>query len=64
MIVYLTLEVGLEAAIPYAGGLGILAVDTVRSAADLRRPVVPVSLLHRKGYFLQSLRRGRPSNAQ
>lgn len=56
MIAYFTMEIGLEAAVPtYAGGLGILAGDTVRSAADLRLPMVAVSLLHRKGYFHQRL---------
>jgi starch phosphorylase len=56
MIAYFTMEIGLEAAMPtYAGGLGILAGDIVRSAADLRLPMVAVSLLHRKGYFHQRL---------
>jgi starch phosphorylase len=56
MIAYFTMEIGLEAPMPtYAGGLGILAGDTVRSAADLRLPMVAVSLLHRKGYFHQRL---------
>ena len=63
MIAYFTMEIGLEPAMPtYAGGLGILAGDTVRSAADLRLPMVAVSLLHRKGYFHQRLNRhGRQS---
>ncbi len=39
----------------YSGGLGVLAGDTVRSAADLRVPLVAVTLLHRKGYFSQRL---------
>jgi glucan phosphorylase len=34
-------------------GLGILAGDTLRSAADLRLPMVGVTLLHRKGYGFQ-----------
>jgi starch phosphorylase len=56
MIAYFTMEIGLEAAVPtYAGGLGILAGDTIRSAADLELPMVVVSLLHRKGYFHQRL---------
>ena len=37
------------------GGLGILAGDTVRSAADLGIPMIVVTLLHRKGYFRQKL---------
>ncbi len=39
----------------YSGGLGVLAGDTVRAAADLRLPMVAVSLLYRKGYFSQRL---------
>lgn len=55
-IAYFTMEIGLTEATPtYAGGLGILAGDTVRSAADLGIPMVAVTLLHRKGYFRQHL---------
>jgi len=39
----------------YSGGLGVLAGDTIRAAADLRLPMVAVSLLYRKGYFSQRL---------
>jgi len=39
----------------YSGGLGVLAGDTIRAAADLRLPMVAVSLLYRKGYFTQLL---------
>lgn len=39
----------------YSGGLGVLAGDTIRAAADLRLPMVAVSLLYRKGYFTQRL---------
>ena len=50
------MEVGLDSAIPtYSGGLGMLAGDTVRSAADLGVPMVAVALLHRRGYFFQRL---------
>jgi starch phosphorylase len=50
------MEIGLDVEVPtYAGGLGILAGDTVRSAADLRVPLVAVTLLHRRGYFTQKL---------
>ena len=53
---YFSMEVGLEESIPtYSGGLGVLAGDTVRSAADMGVPLVAVSLLHRKGYFRQKL---------
>ena len=50
------MEIGLEEGIPtYSGGLGMLAGDTIRSAADLDLPMVAVSLLHRRGYFRQRL---------
>ena len=39
----------------YSGGLGVLAGDTIRAAADLRLPMVAISLLYRKGYFTQHL---------
>jgi starch phosphorylase len=55
-IAYYSMEIGLEPGLPtYAGGLGILAGDTIRSAADLRVPLVAITLLHRKGYFYQRL---------
>ncbi len=53
-IAYFCMEMGLESDIPtYAGGLGILAGDMMKSCADLDVPVVGVSLLYRKGYFKQ-----------
>jgi starch phosphorylase len=55
-IAYFSMEIGLEAGMPtYSGGLGVLAGDTIRSAADLRIPMAAVTLLHRKGYFYQRL---------
>jgi starch phosphorylase len=42
----------------YSGGLGVLAGDTLKSAADLRVPVAGVSLLSREGYFRQELDNG------
>ena len=55
-VAYFSMEIGLEAALPtYSGGLGVLAGDTLRAAADLEVPMVAVSLLHRKGYFRQKL---------
>lgn len=51
---YFSMEIGLQSGMPtYAGGLGVLAGDTIRSAADLDVPMVAVSLLHRRGYFFQ-----------
>jgi len=50
------MEIALENAMPsYSGGLGVLAGDTIRAAADVRLPMVAVSLLYRKGYFHQRL---------
>ncbi len=55
-IAYFTMEIGLSSEIPtYSGGLGVLAGDTIKSAADLKLPMVAVTLLYRKGYFIQSL---------
>src|SRR6266852_2599648 len=55
-IAYFSMEIALENAMPsYSGGLGVLAGDTIRAAADLRLPMVAVSLLYRKGYFAQHL---------
>jgi starch phosphorylase len=55
-IAYFSMEIGLEAGMPtYSGGLGVLAGDTIRAAADLKIPLVAVTLLHRKGYFYQRL---------
>ncbi|PYV52499.1 MAG: alpha-glucan family phosphorylase, partial [Acidobacteria bacterium] len=56
LIAYFSMEIALENAMPtYSGGLGVLAGDTIRAAADLRLPMVAVSLLYRKGYFTQRL---------
>lgn len=55
-VAYFTMEVGLEPSLPtYSGGLGVLAGDTLKAAADLGLPMVGVTLLHRHGYFLQRL---------
>lgn len=55
-IAYFSMEVGLDVGIPtYSGGLGVLAGDTIRAAADLAIPLIAVTLLHRKGYFHQKL---------
>lgn len=56
LVAYFSMEIGLDPAMPtYAGGLGVLAGDTIRSAADLEIPMVAVTLLHRRGYFYQRL---------
>jgi starch phosphorylase len=50
------MEIGFQTDIPtYSGGLGVLAGDTLKSAADLGLPVVAMSLLYNKGYFRQHL---------
>lgn len=50
------MEIGIKPEIPtYSGGLGVLAGDTVSSAADLEVPMLAVTLLNRKGYFNQHL---------
>jgi starch phosphorylase len=55
-IAYFSMEIGFRNDIPtYSGGLGVLAGDTIRSAADLGLPMVAVTLVHRKGYFRQEL---------
>lgn len=55
-VAYFSMEIGLDASVPtYAGGLGILAGDTIRAAADLGIAMVGVTLVHRHGYFDQRL---------
>ena len=55
-IAYFSMEIGLESNLPtYSGGLGVLAGDTLRSAADLGLPVAGVTLVYRQGYFRQHL---------
>lgn len=55
-IAYFSMEIGMSSDIPtYSGGLGILAGDTIKSAADLKVPMVGLTLVHRKGYFRQHL---------
>jgi len=55
-IAYYSMEIGLRSDMPtYSGGLGVLAGDTIKSAADLKLPMVGVSILTKKGYFKQEL---------
>jgi starch phosphorylase len=55
-VAYFSMEIGIDEKIcTFSGGLGILAGDTIRSAADLKVPMVAVTLLYRKGYFRQKL---------
>ena len=54
-VAYLSMEIGIKESLPtYSGGLGILAGDILKSAADLGVPMVGLTLLYRKGYFEQS----------
>ena len=56
LVAYFSMEIALENEMPsYSGGLGVLAGDTIRAAADIRLPMVAISLLYRKGYFRQRL---------
>lgn len=53
-VAYFSMEFGLGSALPiYAGGLGILAGDVLKSASDLDIPVVGIGLLYQEGYFRQ-----------
>ncbi|MGN2243249.1 alpha-glucan family phosphorylase [Frateuria sp. GZRR33] len=54
-IAYFSMEIALEPRMhTYAGGLGVLAGDTARAAADLELPMVFVTLVSRQGYLRQS----------
>jgi len=58
-IAYFSMDIAVDSKIPtYSGGLGVLAGDMLRSAADLTIPMVAISLVHRKGYFDQRLDAG------
>ena len=53
-VAYFSMEFGLGAALPlYAGGLGVLAGDYLKTASDLGLPAVGVGLLYQQGYFRQ-----------
>src|SRR3972149_535231 len=55
-VAYFSMEIALRSEIQtYAGGLGVLAGDTMRSATDLELPMVAVSLVSRAGYFRQEI---------
>lgn len=56
VVAYLSMEIAVASDIKtYAGGLGILAGDILRSAADLKFPMVGMTLLNRQGYFQQKI---------
>ncbi|MCW4046306.1 MAG: alpha-glucan family phosphorylase [Candidatus Bathyarchaeota archaeon] len=55
-IAYFSMEIGVDSNIPtYSGGLGVLAGDVIRSGADLRLPLIAVTLLSKKGYLRQKI---------
>lgn len=55
-VAYFSMEVGLCREIPtYSGGLGILAGDILKSAADLGVPMVGITMIYQKGYFAQKM---------
>jgi starch phosphorylase len=56
-VAYFCMEYGLHESMPlYAGGLGILAADHVKSGSDLGIPLTAIGILWRKGYYRQELR--------
>jgi starch phosphorylase len=58
-IAYFCMEFGIHESLPiYSGGLGMLAGDHIRSAADLGIDLVAVGLLYRQGYFQQRIQDG------
>lgn len=58
-VAYFSMEVGITAKIPtYSGGLGVLAGDTLKAAADVSFPMVGITLLNKRGYFFQDIKNG------
>jgi starch phosphorylase len=56
LVAYFSMEFGLDAGLPiYSGGLGVLAGDHLKAAAELGVPLVAVGLFYRGGYFTQVL---------
>lgn len=55
-VAYFSAEFGLDESLPiYSGGLGILAGDHIKAAADLNIPLTGVGIFYKKGYFQQQL---------
>lgn len=56
LVAYFSAEFGItECLSVFAGGLGVLAGDHLKSASDLGIPLVGVGLLYQQGYFRQYL---------
>ncbi|MCE9635833.1 MAG: alpha-glucan family phosphorylase [Planctomycetes bacterium] len=63
-VAYVCAEYGIHESLPiYSGGLGALAGDHLKSASDLRVPLVAVGLLYRRGYMRQRLEGGTEQTA-
>ncbi len=55
-VAYFSAEFGIHESLPiYAGGLGVLAGDHLKSASEIGLPLAGVGLLYREGYFQQYL---------
>ena len=55
-IAYFSAEIGISSSLPtYSGGLGVLAGDHIRAAADTDTPMCAITLLYREGYYKQHL---------
>ncbi len=55
-IAYFSMEIAVDEAMPtYSGGLGVLAGDHLRAAADLGLPLLGVTLVYHHGFFRQTL---------
>jgi glycogen phosphorylase len=55
-IAYFSMEIAIDPSIPtYSGGLGILAGDTLRAAADAALPMIAVTLVYHRGYYEQTI---------
>jgi starch phosphorylase len=62
-VAYFSAEFAIQESLPiYAGGLGVLAGDHLKSASDVGIPLVGIGLLYRQGYFLQDLDRSSWQN--
>jgi starch phosphorylase len=59
LVAYVSMEIAVAPNVAtYSGGLGVLAGDVVRAAADAGYPMAAVTLLYRDGYFRQHLDAG------
>ncbi|MFQ6604437.1 MAG: alpha-glucan family phosphorylase [Fidelibacterota bacterium] len=55
-IAYFSAEIGISSSLPtYSGGLGVLAGDHIKAAADEKLPMCAITLLYKEGYFKQRL---------